>query len=91
MLLDVEGATGWRALELGHLREPQLLELELAANASTCDWNGTGWIRNSTSPAFTGLLASTATSTTSPATSGTIDTELRKTTRRPAGAPQPWE
>ena len=46
-------------------------------------------MRNSTSPALSGLFGSTGTSSTSPATSGTICTELRTTSAAPCGAPQP--
>ncbi len=46
-------------------------------------------MRNSTSPALIALFASTETSITSPATSGTIETELRITSTDPCGAPHP--
>ena len=46
-------------------------------------------MRNSTSPSLTGVFAITGTSTTSPATEGTICTELRPTAPGPEGAPHP--
>ncbi len=60
-----------------------------ASIALTCASYGTGSMRNSTSPALSGLFASTGTSITSPATLGTIETELRTSRTGPCGAPHP--
>jgi hypothetical protein len=46
-------------------------------------------MRNRTSPSLTDVFAATGTSTTSPATDGTICTELRTTAVGPEGAPHP--
>jgi len=57
--------------------------------ASTCARYGIGSIRKRTSPSLSGVFALTGTSTTSPATEGTIWIELRMTAAGPEGAPQP--
>ena len=82
-LLDVESAAGVALEQLRHLRKARCRKLQLRLDRLDLRLEGrrdrSGTARR---PAFSGVLAATGTSITSPATSGTIDDRIAHDQRR---------
>jgi len=77
------------ALELGHLRQPQLLEPELGGQRVDLRLEGRRIDAEQHLARLDRRVGQHRHSITSPATSGTIATDGRMTTAGPLGAPQP--